>query len=81
MIGGVSFLPLLFLYLASYVFKFCEYHRMFLHYIAANNLLTLYDFYIGLPISNKMLFMVHVALVGLLLFFVLFLYNKECCKR
>ena len=31
--GGVSFLTLGFLYLSSYVFKFCAYHRMFLHYI------------------------------------------------
>ena len=22
------------MYISSYVFKFCEYHRMFLHYIA-----------------------------------------------
>ena len=81
MIGGVSFLPLLFLYLASYAFHFCEYHRMFLHYIVVNNILTLYDFYIGIPISDKMLFTIHVALVGQLLFLVLYLYKKECCKR
>lgn len=30
---GVSFLTLGFLYLSSYVFRFCAYHRMFLHYI------------------------------------------------
>ena len=80
-IGGVSFLPLLFLYLASYAFHFCAYHRMFLHYTVVNNVLTWFDFTIGLPISDKMLFTVHVALVGLLLFLVLYLYKKECCKR
>ena len=31
-IGSVSFITLLFLYITSYVFKFCEYHRMFIHY-------------------------------------------------
>lgn len=35
-IGGVSLLPLLFLYLASYVFRFCEYHRI----IAGSHILT-----------------------------------------
>lgn len=81
-IGGVSLLPLLFLYIASFVFRFCIYHRMFLHYIVANNILTYADYYIGLPIGNSMLFMVHIFLVGLFLFLVLYFYRKErCCKR
>lgn len=33
-IAGMSLIPLIFMYISSYVFKFCEYHRMFLHYIA-----------------------------------------------
>ena len=32
-IGGVSLITILFIYIDSYTFKFCEYHRMFLHYI------------------------------------------------
>ena len=32
-IGGVSLITILFIYVASYTFKFCEYHRIFLHYI------------------------------------------------
>ena len=81
-IGGVSLLPLLFLYLASYVFRFCEYHRMFLHYVVANNILTYSDYYIGLPIDNAALFMIHVFLIGVFLFLVLYFYRRErCCKR
>lgn len=30
-------MPLLFLYLTSYLFHFCAYHRMFLHYIKDMN--------------------------------------------
>ena len=33
-IAGMSLIPLIFMYISSYVFKFCEYHRLFLHYIA-----------------------------------------------
>ena len=33
-IAWMSLIPLIFMYISSYVFKFCEYHRMFLHYIA-----------------------------------------------
>ena len=81
-IGSVSLLPLLFLYLASYAFRFCEYHRMFLHYIVANNILVYLDYYIGLPINNRGLFIIHLIVVGLFLFLVLYFYRKEkCCKR
>ena len=80
-IGGVSLLPLLFLYLASYVFRFCEYHRMFLHYVVANNALTYTDYYIGLPIDNATLFMLHVFLIGIFLFLVLYFYRREKCYK
>ena len=81
-IGGISLLPLIFIYLASYVFRFCEYHRMFLHYVVANNLLTYTDYYVGIPISDKSLFMVHVILIGVFLFLVLYFYRTErCCVR
>ena len=81
-IGGVSLLPLLFLYLASYAFRFCEYHRMFLHYIVANNILVYTDYLIGIPVSARSLFLMHVILIGLFLFLILYFYRKErCCKR
>ena len=32
-IGEVSLITILFIYITSYTFKFCEYHRIFLHYI------------------------------------------------
>ena len=80
-IGGVSVLPLIFLYLASYVFRFCEYHRMFLHYIVANNVLTYTDYYIGLPVDNVVLFMLHIVLIGIFLFLVLYFYRRERCCR
>ena len=80
--GGVSLLPLMFIYLASYVFRFCEYHRMFLHYVVANNLLTFVDYFFGVPISNEGLLMLHLLLIGLFLFLVLYFYKKEkCCKQ
>lgn len=31
-IAGMSLIPLVFMYISSYVFRFCEYHRIFLHY-------------------------------------------------
>lgn len=81
-IGCVSLFPLLFLYLASYAFRFCIYHRMFLHYIVANNILVYTDYFIGIPISDVSLLMVHTILIGIFLFLVLYFYRKEqCCRQ
>lgn len=79
-IGSVSLLPMAFLYMASYVFRFCFYHRMFLHYIVMNNGLTIYDYYIGLPITDSLLFGLHIGIIGLFLFIILYRYVK-CHKR
>lgn len=76
-LGGVSFLTLGFLYLSSYVFKFCEYHRMFLHYIVVANLLSIYDTYIGIPVSDGILFMSNMTIAGIFLFLILYLKKHE----
>lgn len=81
MFGGVSFLPLTFLYLSSFVFKFCIYHRMFLHYILINNTLEFIDYYVGIPIDTFNLFIVHLILIGIFLFLVLYFYRRERCCR
>lgn len=76
-IGGVSLFPLLFLYLASYAFKFCLYHRMFLHYITITWVLNIIDYYYGIPVSNKTLFLVYMFISGMFLFIILYLHLKE----
>lgn len=80
--GGVSLFTLVFLYLASYVFGFCKYHRMFLHYVLLTNTISVIDFEFGIPISNYSLMCLHIILIGLFLFLILYFYRKEkCCKR
>ncbi|MBQ7430723.1 MAG: hypothetical protein IJV29_18755 [Butyrivibrio sp.] len=84
-LGGVSFLTLGFLYLSSYVFKFCEYYRMFLHYIVVANLISIYDTYIGIPVSDDILLMSNMTIAGIFLFLILYLkkheqFLKESCN-
>lgn len=80
--GSVSLFPLIFLYLASYAFRFCIYHRMFLHYIVANNILVYADYFFGIPVSDLSLFMIHSVLMGLFLFLVLYFHKREkCCRQ
>lgn len=73
-IAGVSVIPLIFLYISSYVFKYCEYHRMFLHYIIVNNLICYYDYYIGIPITNNKLFALHLIIIFVFMIITLKLY-------
>lgn len=77
-IGGVSLLPLAFLYLSSYVFKFCLYHRMFLHYITLNWVLDIIDYNWGIPVSDKELFLLYMVITGVFLFIILYLKFRVC---
>lgn len=76
-IGGYSILTIVFLYLASYVFKFCEYHRMFIHYIVVNWALNTYDAYIGIPLNDRGLLITYLTVTGIFLFIILYLYVKS----
>lgn len=76
---GVGLVPWLFIMVSSYLFKFCEYHRMFLWYIMANNLICWTDEEFGLPISNWNFFVLHVIVAGFFLFLVL--YFRQRCKK
>ena len=80
-IGGLSFIPLLFMYISSYVFRFCSYHRMFLHYIVVNDLINLTNYYYTLPISDWELFILHMSIAGISLFIILYLYVKSRSKN
>ena len=73
-IGGMSLLPLLFFYLSSYVFKFCAYHRMFLHYIVVNDSLNYIDYYMeeGLCSARSFL-LLQIIVAGIFMYVILFL--------
>ena len=80
-IGGVSLLPMIFLYLASYCFGFCSYHRMFLHYVVICDILALIDYYIGIPISNVGLFLINLIIAGITLYIILYLHHYDKCNK
>ena len=72
-LGGVSLLPVLYLYLASYTFKLCEYYRMYLHYIVVINIINIYDYYIGIPIDDVSMYLLCVLLTTITMFIVIYL--------
>lgn len=76
-IGGVSSLTLAFLYLVSYVFRFCVYHRMFLHYVLANNIISTLEFTVGLPVNFLGLCCIFSVNFCVFLFLILYFHQKE----
>lgn len=52
-ISGISILTVGYLYLISYLIKLCGYYRMFLHYCVIIDIINIYDYYIGIPISDR----------------------------
>lgn len=81
-IGGTSFIPLLFIYLASWVFKFCTYHRMFLYYVFVLHIINVTDFTVGIPVSNYAMLSITAVITALFMSLVLFFRKKElCCKH
>lgn len=76
-IGSVSFITLLLLYITSYVFRFCEYHRMFIHYTTITWILNIIDLYIGIPISDVWYLGIQLIIAGISLFLILYLYVRN----
>lgn len=76
-VGSCSILMVVYLYISSYVFRFCEYHRMFLHYIVLNTAINTYDMYIGVPLSDRGIFTLYLSIAGIFLFIILYLYVKN----
>jgi hypothetical protein len=81
-VGGVSFLTLAFLYLVSYVFRYCVYHRMFLHYVLVNNIISTIEFTVGLPVDFLGLCCIFSINFCVFLFLILYFRKKErrCSK-
>lgn len=80
-IAGAGLIPLVFLFLSSYLFHFCEYHRMFLYYIVANDIICWADYTFTLPISDWNYLMLHIITAGIFLFIILYLHQKEVKRR
>lgn len=76
-LGRMSLLTWVFIYLASVVFKFCSYHRMFLWYVLVDDLVNIVDYYWNIPISTDNILMLHNIWIGITLFIILILYVKD----
>ena len=79
--SGISILTWIFLYISSFVFKFCIYHRLPLYYILTIDIINYYDYLIGLPISDKRLFVLDIIIIGIFLLFIVYFKFKQHEQR
>ena len=73
----VFYLFIALLYLLSYVFRFCAYHRMFIHYILSIDILNTIDYYVGLPFNDFGIWILYAVVTCIVLFLTLYLYVKQ----
>ena len=72
-ISGISILTVSYLYFISYLIKLCGYYRMFLHYCVIIDIINIYDYYIGIPITNVQLIYLYVIITITIMFIILYL--------
>jgi hypothetical protein len=82
---GTVIAPLAFVYLTSYVFRFCAFHRMFIHYYAFVELLNVTDYYVRIPISDEAITLLHdsVTIIFLISVVITYIikYKKDKCLK
>lgn len=71
--GGVSFLTLVFLYLASYVFRFCEYHRLPLHYVVITNIISIIDYNFSIGLAPA----IYLTIAGIFIVLLVYLHQRN----
>lgn len=74
----VQFLFIGFMYAASFAFKFCSWHRVFIHYILIILILNIIDYHVGIPLSNKAMVTLYIIIATVCLFLALYLKFKVC---
>lgn len=74
-----SVLPWLFIYISSFLFRFCLYHRIPLYYIAVSDIVNFIDSLYGIPIDTYYYMMLHYIIAGI--FILLFIYFKRHARN
>lgn len=76
-----SFFTWLYLYLASFIFRYCYVHRLPLYYIASNEILTIVDYYWNIQVDDFKLLLIHLLLIAILIYGYSFYYICNIIKK
>lgn len=72
-----SYISILLLYLLSYVFQFCLYHRIFIHYVLIQNVISYIDEIYTIQVSDKQFLYIQMSLLFVVLVLALFGYLRN----
>ena len=72
-ISGISILTVSYLYLVSYLIKLCGYYRMFLHYCVIIDIINIYDYYIGIPVSDRNMMLLYGGVTIISMFIIIYM--------
>ena len=75
----IGLVPLIFIFVCSYVFKFCEYHRIYLYYIILNEVMNIINYNVELNITDTAFIRIHIIVffIATLLTTILYLYGRK----
>lgn len=71
---GLSIIPTIFIYLVADVLRFCNYHKVFLHYTVLITIINWIDNYIGIPVSDTVYCLIGITLFCIASFIALYLH-------
>ena len=76
--GGISLIPLIFIFISSYAFKFCKYHRIPLYYVLLNMILSIVDTTLGIPLTDLQYLYLTSGMFGLVMCWFIISKHKIC---
>lgn len=74
---GLVIAPILFMYLSSIIFNFCNYHRMFLHYITLSEIIDVIDYYFYIPVPDVIINKIRLIIGIIFLTIAIIMYIKK----
>lgn len=80
-LGFLSFIPALFILLASFALDFCIWHRLPIYYILVSNIINYIVLFIPTLISTSFLLCTHFIVIGILILIGAYVKNKHNGKN
>ena len=77
----IGLLVWLFLYLSSFVFKFCSWHRVFLYYIFVLYFINWIDYTFIIPLTLRPMIALQIGIAGIFLLIGLYRYKHDKLPR
>lgn len=77
----MSVLSWIFMYLLSFIFRYCYVHRLPLYYILSSEILTISDYLLNYSIEESIIIMLNLVLIFITIFGYTFYYIKYKLKK